>query len=61
MTEGETVAYLAHQYFVDLTRENQSDNDKNLRAWLWFTCPARLREQVSPAILKLRKENKHNG
>lgn len=49
-----TTTQLAHQYFEDLMREKSDDNDDNLRAWLWFTCPAHLRSDVEGKIRGMR-------
>ncbi len=49
---------LANQYFTDLEADGRTDSDDNLRAWLWFTCPANLREPVAEKIESLRKEEK---
>ena len=54
MTTPEITA-LAQQYFADLERDNRTDNDENLRAWLWFTCPAHMRIGVGTAIEQERK------
>jgi len=48
MTE---IQQLAQQYFSDLDRDDRADTAENLRAWLWFTCPAHLREDVRATIL----------
>ncbi len=46
---------LALQYFADLQRDVRQDNNANLNAWLWFTCPANMREIVRAEILERRK------
>ncbi len=46
---------LTRQYFEDLLRDNRIDSDDNLRAWLWFQCPARLRNQVEDEIRNRRE------
>jgi hypothetical protein len=50
------IGLLAAQYFRDLERESRKDTASNLRAWLWFTCPANLREEVEAEIVKQRKQ-----
>ncbi len=45
---------LAHQYFSDLASDGKADNDTDLDAWLWFTCPATMRAEVRCEIEKLR-------
>ena len=47
---------LAEQYFRDLKQDGREDNEENLRAWLWFTCPARLRVDVQAEIERIRHE-----
>lgn len=48
------IEQLAKQYFADLESDGRQDTDDNLRAWLWFTCPANLREPVAAKIESLR-------
>lgn len=52
----EQTAALADQYFADLARDGRQDNPENLRAWLWFTCPAHLRGEVRERIEETRQE-----
>jgi len=51
MTEQTEIIALAMQYFTDLERDGREDNETNLHAWLWFTCPAYLREEVHAEIM----------
>lgn len=44
------ITELVNQFFTDCERDNRQPNEENLRAWLWFVCPANLREEVGPAI-----------
>jgi hypothetical protein len=44
------IPQLVDRFFADCQQENMSPNAAQLRAWLWFTCPAYLRSQVRPAI-----------
>lgn len=37
-------------YFGDSTTDGKCINEKNLSAWLWFSCPAAMRAQVATAI-----------
>jgi len=46
---------LAKRYFIDLSANSREDTDENLRAWLWFSCPADLRDAVRERILALRR------
>ena len=41
---------LVDVFFDDLEQEACTATEGNLRAWLWFTCPASLRSEVEPAI-----------
>ncbi len=41
---------IANQFYADLEREDQPCTEQNLRAWLWFTCPAHMRSAVEPLI-----------
>ena len=47
---GMTVNELADGFFADCETDGREPNEVNLRAWLWFTCPARLRGEVATAI-----------
>jgi hypothetical protein len=49
---------LAHQYFEDLKQDGRVDTPENLRSWLWFTCPAHLRTEVSATIEHIQKGEK---
>ncbi len=41
---------IADQFFIDAERDGRQINEVNLRAWLWFTCPAEMRVPVERAI-----------
>ena len=43
---------IADQFFTDCERDNRSPNPENLRAWLWFSCPAQLRSEIEELILR---------
>jgi hypothetical protein len=52
------ITNIVNQYYADLQRDGREDNEENLRAWLWFTCPAQLRREVDSAIQERRKNAK---
>lgn len=63
MKTKKQISALINQFFVDCERDNRSPNDRNLDAWLWFTCPAQMREQVGAGIIadqRFKKERKGN-
>ena len=41
---------LAARFFIDARREQQAKNEETLSAWLWFSCPAAMRQDVESAI-----------
>jgi len=42
---------LVTQYFADCGNDGLAPHDEaNLRAWLWFTCPAHRRDEIESAI-----------
>ena len=41
---------LADAFFRDCEIDNRVANEENLRAWLWFTCPAAMRRDAEKAI-----------
>jgi hypothetical protein len=41
---------LSVQFFRDCAADGREPNRENLNAWLWFTCPAPLREQTALEI-----------
>lgn len=45
---------LARQYFRDLDETFRADTENNMISWLWFTCPANLREEVVAKIESIR-------
>jgi hypothetical protein len=45
------IAELANGFYLDCDRDGRTPNDKNLRAWLWMTCPAQFRAEVDEAIV----------
>jgi hypothetical protein len=47
---------LAQGYFDDLESDGRNDTPENLRAWLWFTCPAILRQEVEAKINQMKAE-----
>jgi len=55
-----SVEQLARQYFADLARDGRTDTAENLRAWLWFTCPAHMRGEIEQEIQKMRDEASHD-
>lgn len=44
------IAGLVDTFFADLEQDGRPATEDNLRAWLWFTCPAQLRGDVESAI-----------
>lgn len=48
--DGQTVRDLAGGFFTDCDQDGRAPNDENLRAWLWFTCPAHMRPEAEAAI-----------
>jgi len=48
------IPLLATKYFADLESDGRTDNEDNLTAWLWFSCPADLRTAVREQIENLR-------
>ncbi|MFH0822349.1 MAG: hypothetical protein V2B18_06320 [Pseudomonadota bacterium] len=48
--DGETITMLASRYFADLLQDGRDHSADNLASWLWFTCPADLREPVRAEI-----------
>lgn len=46
---------LSIQYFSDIEVAGCADTENNMVAWLWFNCPANLREEVVAKIESLRK------
>lgn len=50
----EQINALADAYFRDLERDGRQDTEEDLRAWLWFTCPAHLRVEVEAQIEEKR-------
>ena len=41
---------LAEIFFTDCETDSRTPNEESLSAWLWFTCPAHLREKVKLTI-----------
>ena len=41
---------IANAFFTDCTVDGREPNSQSLRAWLWFTCPAELRDDAAQAI-----------
>ena len=41
---------LVNRFYADCTQDAREPNEDNLRAWLWFVCPAEHREAVGDAI-----------
>lgn len=48
--EARTISDLVETFFRDLEQDHREATEDNLRAWLWFVCPAHLRSRVEPAI-----------
>ena len=46
----DTTQELVTQFFADCAQDSREANEKNLHAWLWFSCPASMRIVVEPAI-----------
>ncbi len=44
------IAGLVDAFFADLAADGRAATEENLRAWLWFTCPAPLRSETERAI-----------
>ena len=44
------VAELVARFYADCAADDRTPNEENLRAWLWFVCPAELRTQVDEDI-----------
>ena len=44
------IAELVEVFYTDCAHDGRKPNEADLRAWLWFSCPARLRSRVEPAI-----------
>jgi len=44
------ITELVNGFFTSCAKDGRQPNEENLRAWLWFICPANLREEVGPAI-----------
>lgn len=47
---GAKVAELVARFYADCAADDRTPNEENLRAWLWFVCPAELRTQAGEAI-----------
>jgi hypothetical protein len=46
-----TIKELIETFFNDCANDNREPNPENLRAWLWFVCPAHLSNEVSESII----------
>jgi len=55
-TDTNAVGTLAHKYFTDLESDKRVHSRDNLRAWLWFSCPADLRGPVGEAIEEMLRD-----
>lgn len=49
-TTDQTITVLVEGFYFDCQRDHREPIEENLRAWLWFTCPAQFRSQAGPAI-----------
>lgn len=46
----DNIQKLIDAFFVDCETGSREPSEENLRAWLWFVCPAHMRAEVEPAI-----------
>lgn len=47
---NQTMRDLGEGFFTDCDRDGREPSETNLRAWLWFTCPAHMRPETEAAV-----------